>query len=275
MPLYTITRSERVAPADPRLRRYVNHDSRSRAFAYDTSGLTLVNTRHVRHVPVLDQGDLGSCTGNAGIGCLGTGRFFTDRGTHYSLDEAGAVALYSDATKADPYEGTYPPTDTGSDGLTVAKVLTKAGEIAGYRHTFTLNDALLALTKTPWICGTNWTDGMFAPDSDGRVRPTGAVAGGHEYVAEQLDVDHQRVWFTNSWGASWGVDGRFYMTWDDFGALLRRDGDVTIFAPLAQPTPTPTPVPPQPTPDPADAAYAAALGNFAAATAAWRAAKGL
>jgi hypothetical protein len=200
----------------------------------------------------------GNCTGNAGIGCMGTGVFFGDRGSHYTLDESGAVALYSDATKADPYPGTYPPTDSGSDGLTVAKVLKAAGEIAGYTHTFTLNDALLALTVTPWITGVEWTEAMFDPDPDGRVHPTGAVAGGHEFVADELDVENERVWFCNSWGPSFGIDGRFYLTFDDFGALLKRDGDVTVFVPLTQPAPVPTPpappAPPEPTPTPPEPA---------------------
>lgn len=228
-----------------RLGRNINHDSRSRLYSFNTFGLALINTRHLRQIPVFDQGNLGSCTGNAGIGCLGTGVFFGSRGAHYSLTEDGATALYSDATKADSYSGDYPPTDTGSDGLTVAKVLTAAGEICGYQHTFNLEDALKALTVTPFITGVNWYEGMFNPASDGQVKLNGAVAGGHEFVADQLDVDNERIWFTNSWGADWGVKGRFYMTWSDYGMLLEQQGDVTIFVPITvdPPQPKPTPVP--------------------------------
>jgi hypothetical protein len=249
---------------------------------------------------VLDQGQLGSCTGNAGIGCLGTDPLYdTVAGVRafsqalrklirrYSFDEAGAVALYSDATRIDDSPGQYPPDDTGSDGLSIAKVLKAAGEIAGYQHTFTAHDALLALTVTPFITGTNWTQDMFTPDADGRVHPTGAVAGGHEYVADEIDATNEQVWFTNSWGAGWGVvrdgrPGRFYMTFADYSALLAQQGDVTIFTPLTQPAPTPTPADP-------DAALAAVAhpwvlthhtgiaGNarMAAALKAWLAAKGL
>lgn len=255
---------------DPRLGRSVHHDSRSRAYAFTGAGVTLKTVQHERHIPVLDQGALGSCTGNAGIGCLGTGLFFTDRGTQYTLDESGAIWLYSDATHIDPYAGTYPPVDTGSDGLSVAKALKSAGEIAGYTHAFSLNAALAAFVMQPVIVGTDWTDDMFTPDEDGRVHPTGPVAGGHEYVIDGIDVENKRVWATNSWGASFGLGGRFWLTWDDFGALLKRDGDVTIFTPLTQPAPTPTPpVPPQPAP-PADPDVV-----FAAAAKAWLATKGL
>lgn len=287
-------RRERIPSTDPRLARHIHHDDRSRAYAFPTAGLTVVSAKHVRRIPVLDQGDLGSCTGNAGVGCLGTDPFYAtavplhipagvwspegiqaafqaavkrgevivvqggaelaDRTPRYPLDESGAVQLYSDATKADDYPGQYPPTDTGSDGLTVAKVLKTAGEISGYQHTFSLDDALKALTVTPLIVGTNWHEDMFNPDADGRVHPAGAVAGGHEYVADEIDADLGRIWFTNSWGPDWGVTrdgrpGRFYMSFDDFGRLLAADGDVTVFVPLSQPAPVPTP-PAPPTPDP-------------------------
>jgi hypothetical protein len=258
---------ERIPSTDPRLRRHIHHDSESRRYAYDTRGLTLVSAKHERKIPVLDQGQLGSCTGNAGIGCLGTSPFFETvsgpgsgdiyRGrTWYDLDENGAVALYSAATAADDYPGQYPPTDTGSDGLSIAKVLTKAGEIAGYQHTFTLADALLALTKTPVIVGMAWHQDMFTPDADGRVHPTGDVAGGHEICVDEIDADNREVWFTNSWGTSWGMGGRAYLTFDDFGALLADQGDVTIFTPLTAPAPTPTPPAPAPADD-ADQALAA------------------
>ncbi len=258
---------ERIPSTDPRLRRHVHHDSESRRYPFDTTGLSIVSAKHTRRIPVLDQGQLGSCTGNAGIGALGTDPYYATVPSNplgYSFDEAGAVRLYSDATKVDDAPGQYPPTDTGSDGLTIAKVLKAAGEISGYQHTFTLDDALKALGVTPFITGISWYDGMFDPDPDGRVRPGGTLAGGHEIVADEIDATAEQVWLTNSWGPSWGVTrdgrpGRFWLSFDDFGALLADQGDVTIFTPLTQPAPTPTPDPtPVPVAD-ADHAFAAAL----------------
>jgi hypothetical protein len=247
----------RIESTDPRLNRHVRHDDASWNYRFPTEGLSIVSAKHTRRIPVLDQGQLGSCTGNAGIGCLGTDPFYATVPSRvqpllvaqgaYPFTEEGAVQLYSDATAADDYPGQYPPTDTGSDGLTIAKVLTARGQISGYQHTFTLKDALLALTQTPFITGVNWYENMFDPDQDGRVYPTGDLAGGHEFVADELDVENKRIWFSNSWGKSWGVNGRFYLTWDDYAELLSQQGDVTIFVPLTQPAPTPTPpVPPAP-----------------------------
>lgn len=263
---------ERIPSTDPRLKRHVHHDSESRRYAFDTSELSIVSAKHTRRIPVLDQGNLGSCTGNAGIGCLGTDPFYDTladvpggrsqgvivAGARYSFTEAGAVALYSDATKADDYPGEYPPTDSGSDGLTIAKVLKAAGEISGYQHTFSLDDALKALGVTPVICGTTWLQNMFDPAPDGRLTVSGGVAGGHEYVVDEIDATNERVWLTNSWGDSWGVNGRAYLTFADWGRLLADQGDVTIFTPLSQPAPTPSPSPA----DPADATFAAVLRRW-------------
>lgn len=286
---------ERIPSVDPRLARHVHHDSESRRYTFDTAGLSVVSAKHTRRISVLDQGNLGSCTGNAGIGACGTDPLYGTVPSRvqpllvaqgaYSLDEAGAVELYSAATRLDDAPGSYPPDDTGSDGLAVAKALVRAGMISGYQHTFSLDDALKALTVTPFITGTNWYRDMFNTNHLGRVQPGGDLAGGHEYVADEIDAANERVWFTNSWGAGWGIEGRFWMTFADYGALLDQQGDVTIFTPLTLPAPTPTPAPG----DPDDAAFAAVLrhhdwvhrphvldnAKVAAAGRAWLAKRGL
>jgi hypothetical protein len=237
---------EKILRTDPRLGRSINHDSESRRYAYPARTQTLVTVRHRRWIDVLDQGDLGSCTGNAGIGCLGTDPFYKTlpASPTFSEDELGARGLYSAASQADPYPGEWPPDDTGSDGLTIAKVLAAAGMIAGYRHAFSLDAALAALQEQPVITGVNWHEGMYQPDPTGLVHPTGPVAGGHEFVADAYDADRGLVGFTNSWGTSWGLEGRFYLQAEDWGTLLGEQGDVTVFVPLTQPAPTPTPAPP-------------------------------
>jgi hypothetical protein len=185
-----------------------------------------------------------NCTGNAAVGCLATGPFYgTLTNPVYSEDEAGAVACYSAATRIDGYGGEYPPTDTGSDGLTVAKVLQQAGEISGYQHTFSLDDALKALQTVPLITGVDWFDDMFNPSSEGLLSASGQYAGGHEIVVDEYDPVRGWVGFTNSWGAGWGVAGRFYLQAEDWGRLLAQQGDVTVFVPANQPAPQPTPEP--------------------------------
>lgn len=241
----------RYDATDPRLGRHVRHDSRNRQYAYVGSRTApLVSVTHQRYVPVFDQGNVGSCTGNAGLGCLGTGRFYATVVNRVPFTEAEALAVYSAATKVDGVDGTYLPDDTGSDGPAVGKVLTTAGDISGYKHAFTLKDALAALMDRPIIVGTNWYDAMFEPSADGLVAIGGKVAGGHEYVADSYDVETDLVGFHNSWGEGWGVGGRFFMTSDTLGRLLSEQGDATIFVPNTDTPPeSKPPVPPSPDSD--------------------------
>jgi hypothetical protein len=243
----------RRLPMHPLLGRHVNHDPRSRAYAVRPTATTLTAVRHIADIGILDQGQLGSCTGNAGVAAIYRDPF-GDPGVawSYAPSEDGAVNLYSAATKLDGYAGTYPPTDTGSDGLSVAKALQKAGIISGYLHAFDLNSALLQLMTTPLITGITWYNSMFDPGSDGvlTVDPSSGVAGGHELCVDEYvmpNVDKHDGWALvggpNSWGSSWGDGGRWYMTVQDWATLLKDDGDVTAFVPATQPAPTPTPVP--------------------------------
>lgn len=219
--------------ADNRLGRRVEHDSRSRDYAVTAEDVSrLRSIRHVRHVPVFDQGQIGSCTANAAIGCLGTGDFYAAIGrtiltADAAADERYAVSCYSDEQRLLGF-GPYPPSDRGGSGLAIAKVLKKRSLIPGYRHAFSLAATLTALSKQPVIIGIPWYTGMFTPDLLGQVHPTGTVAGGHEIVLDQIDVEKKRAWFTNSWGTSWGIAGRGWFSFDDLGTLLSQQGDCTV-----------------------------------------------
>lgn len=231
------------------LGRLIEHDERSRRYAFQTRNVTLTSIHHQRMIPVLQQGDLGSCTGNAMTGLLGTEPFFatlpagTLSPTDSSGDEKVAIELYAEATSLDSYPGTYPPSDTGSSGIAVAKAAKAKGWISGYQHTFDLQSALAALAVTPVIIGISWYEGFDAPKADGQLAIAGSVRGGHEVVLDQLDVEQKRVWLTNSWGTSFGIHGRAYFTWDTLSTLLASQGDCTVPVALTSPQPTPTPVP--------------------------------
>lgn len=259
---------KRFDPADPRLGRHVRHDSRSLRFLVTPQPRSaMVSVRHYSHIPVLDQGNLGSCTGNASTKNMSYGDFWVAQGdrvlsqTETDVNQTYAVGVYSDATKLDPWDGTYLPDDTGSDGLSVAKVLQSRGLISGYKHATSLDAVLTALQTQPVITGTTWNEDMFEPDADGRLHITGDPQGGHEYVLDEVDMENERIWMQNSWGPYWGIEGRAYFTFDDYATLLADYGDVTIFVPITEPAPEPTPQPtPEPVPvpdDDADATFAA------------------
>lgn len=225
---------ERIHP----LGRIVQHDPRSRLYsirAVDPS--TLASVRWTRYAPVFDQGTLGSCTGNAMLGALGTGGLFenlVDSGNVPSFDEDEAVHIYSEATAIDDCPGTWPPEDTGSSGLAVAKVAQTHGWIARYTHAFTFEAALTGLAAGPVITGVTWYDTFDIPAPDGECVLTDASqpVGGHEIVVDELDMEARRVWFTNSWGEGWGVGGRAWFSFAVWERLLAAAGDVTAFEPV-------------------------------------------
>jgi hypothetical protein len=265
-------RIEEHAPTHPlagRLGRHVRHDPRSLRYQVAAAPLgDLKSVRHQRYIPVLDQGDLGSCTGNAAVGAVGTGALFQALAgrpgcpseNDAAADEKQAVSIYSAATQLDDYAGGYPPTDTGSDGLSAAKACQQAGLISGYTHATSLQAALTALAAQPVITGVNWYDSFDQPASDGliKISKRASVRGGHEFVLDELDVQNKRVWLTNSWSLDWGLNGRAFLGWSDFERLLGEDGDVTAFTPVTAPAP-------QPTPDPGNDDLAGCLGTALAA----------
>lgn len=233
------------------LGRRVNHDPASRAFAFQAPAkVELKAVDWTRRVGIFDQGNLGSCTGNTAGGWLATdsvqrqGYTVVDIGVNSGLavavaalpvvqtgvpvDEDLAVRIYGRATEIDPFFGTYPPDDTGSDGLSVAKVLYQWGLIERYEHCFSLDAFLAALQVGPVLVGSSWHEDMFWPDADGFVHPTGPEVGGHEYLAVAYDPVSQVITFANSWSEVWGFNGHFKMHVEEFRGLLQNEGDATV-----------------------------------------------
>lgn len=208
-----------------RLGRHVFHDPRSWGYPAPMAP-AITSVRHERLVPIFNQGDLGSCTGNAAVGCVSTQPF-----NHHG-NEKEAVAVYSEATHFDRIRGVYPPDDTGSSGLAVMKALKKRNLIGSYAHAFGLKHTLQALVLRPGITGIAWREGCDRPDSHGVVRYTGGVRGGHEIELVGIDAGEKLVWFANSWGDSWGLKGYFAMSFDDYDAALADHGDATFAVPL-------------------------------------------
>lgn len=251
-------------PGQP-LGRHIEHDPRSLAYPHGVLPKSQIKSvSWTRRIPILDQGQLGSCTGNAGTGALGTdsaGRTATPSvtisadgaaashglfkaGVHV-LDEDFAVALYSLASILDGVSGQYPPTDTGSTGIGVAKALKALGLASGYTHAFSIDALNSALQTGPVLIGINWYQSMFDPKSDGRivVDTKSPLDGGHELELNAFDATTGEYQVPNSWAESWGVNGCGYFTTAALTQLLSLQGDVTVPAWTTAPTPTPPPVP--------------------------------
>lgn len=223
-----------------RLGRHVLHDGLSWRYPAPMAD-KIVSVKHQQGATLpLDQGNLGSCTGNAMVGMLMSGPFYEPIRAKVgrNLDETDAVGIYADATHIDHFLGVYPPQDTGSSGLAVCKAVQheKYGRqwIKGYAHCFSLEHMLRTLVLQPCIAGTLWLSGMDSPDQNGIVHATGDVRGGHEYVMDELvwvDDDlaspSNLIGFLNSWGRGFAKEGHFYMPVPEFDSKLRKQqGDV-------------------------------------------------
>jgi len=208
-----------------RLGRHVAHDERSREYVAQRAP-KITSVKHDATGLPLNQGKIGSCTANALCGALDSAPNF---GGGSPLDEPEAVKVYELETKleGDP----YPPNDPGGSGLMVCKAAKQMGLISSYRHAFGVEHALEALVVRPVITGLNWYDSFDSPDPQTglvEIAPGAKVRGGHEIVADEIDAPNELVWFWNSWGADWGVGGRFCMSFATWDELLRQRGDVTV-----------------------------------------------
>lgn len=240
------------------LGRRVEHDPRSVYYAVGVRPKSAISSvSWIRRAPVFDQGDLGSCTGNAAAGLVGTDTINRHGLTvtpinlpsvvSVPVDEALAVRVYSLATTLDEFSGQYPPTDTGSSGIGVAKALAKLGLAGSYKHAFSISALQSALQTGPVMVGIKWLESMFSTTSPDpatalvTVDRSSAVAGGHEFVVDAYDKALARYRMTNSWGLSWGVNGQAWFTEADLKWLLSDSGDVTQPVFVADPPPTPGP----------------------------------
>lgn len=253
----------RYNPTDPRLGRHVLHDARSAFYAHGVMPRSAVKSvEWERHIPILDQGQLGSCVPNNAPEILGTdaigytgvtsvtvatadtkGEFTA--GSVWNLDEDFALRMYRLVTRLDSYPGAWEPDDTGSDGLALAKALKMLGFADKYTHAFSYRALVSALQSGPVTLGLEWENSMFRTQPDGRITIDYAsgVAGGHQVFARKFDAENDRVWIDNSWGADgFGLDGRGWFQGSELAVHLKRAGDVTVpHLVTAAPAPAPAP----------------------------------
>lgn len=215
-----------VDPADPRLGRQVVHDSRSRAFPLRIP--IVPATWHDKAIRVYDpypnpNQTIGNCTGVAKCVQFNS---IGNRKMGQVLKMVDADRLYSLATTLDPWEGSYPPADTGSSGLAVAKAAQALGLGGEYRWLFGGADEVIQAIMEGLVVnvGTWWYFDMFEPDTEGKVRPTGGQAGGHEWSARGYDLSRDLI-LGRCW---WGGFRDFWISRVDLDSLLQDDGDALV-----------------------------------------------
>jgi hypothetical protein len=200
-------------------------------------------------------------------GACATDPIFPSLPPGIDLGQPLALRFYSEAEQLDGH-GAYPPADYGSTGGSACQAAKNDGCISGYTWAASAAAAADALQHGPVGFGTYWYSSFDSPPASGivAIAPKAKVRGGHEYLCREYDQAAGVFWCDNSWGATWGKQGRFGLAGETVDVLLHRQGDCVVPAPLAAPPPPPIPTPPLA--DQADI-------DLAAAIAAWKAAKGL
>ncbi len=218
-----------VAQQDQRLGRQVVHDPRSRRFAAPRElDLPTRSFRHRIYGPrAIPNQRVGCCTGVDQ--CVkADARGNRVMGQILGIDTA--ETLYSRATQLDPWEGDWPPTDTGSSALAACKAACERGIIERYEWIFGDEDQLLAaLCKRPVGLGTWWYSGMFDVDPETLlVEPTGVKVGGHQWSIIGWDKRLDAYWGLCWWGPDFGDRGMFRIRRQVVAELRADDGDAHV-----------------------------------------------
>jgi hypothetical protein len=211
-----------------RLGRHVLHDPRSKN--YDARELIrprpLQTVIHTSTVSPWDQGQIGSCTANAALGCLVTAP------NNHTYNEANAVQLYEHETRIDDTQiaGHWEPEDTGSTGLWSMKALHEMGVIRSYHHAFRMSTVLHLLMDAAVSTGVTWYESMFGVNADNTIVCdfNSQVAGGHQVCLVGLDIDREAIRVRNSWGTEWADGGYAWLKFEDYDRLLMDHGDAVV-----------------------------------------------
>jgi len=172
---------------------------------------------------VLDQGQTPMCVAYSSTGFRMAGPI------SYKIDYA-IPDLYHECQRNDPWAG------ENYDGTSVSaalKVFKARGYITEYRWATTLDQVVAHILSTgPMFVGTTWYEGMMKTDKSGFIRMDGKSVGGHAYLLLGANTKKKcpdgtvgcfRV--LNSWGRSFGQNGRAWLSFADFAKLLSDDGE--------------------------------------------------
>lgn len=223
MPENEIVLKNRRVTSDRRLDRIPEFDPKSRRFGIAPS-LPMnkpLRSYSWRSAKVLDQGVEGACVG------FGWGHELLARPKVLSeVDDNYARSIYHDARRLDEWPG---EDYEGTSVLAGAKAVMALGQLHEYRWGFGVRDLLMSLAyHGPAVLGLNWYTGMMTTDSEGYIRPTGRIEGGHCICAFSVSVSKERIGLLNSWGSDWGQLGVCWITFEDMGMLLAEQGEVCI-----------------------------------------------
>lgn len=216
-----------------KLDRIVNFDDKSRNYPITAllGSTPILKNKIWKCEAHLDQLNEGACVGFAWTHELNAVPF------KIKVKTTTARTIYYAAQQWDEWGGTN---YDGTSVLAGAKVVNSLGHMEEYRWAFGIDDVVKTLSEYgPLVLGINWYEGMFDTDTNGFIKPTGNLAGGHAILAKGI-LFRKRVGFLwemlpepvivlhNSWGTNWGIGGDAYITASDLSTLLKQQGEACV-----------------------------------------------
>jgi hypothetical protein len=199
----------------------------------------------------LDQGVEGACVG---FGCSAE---LSAEPQQWPTGNGFARQLFTRAQARDAARGyLFPNGATVLGGLESARDM---GLIQGFRWAQSFDDIALGLMVGPVVMGTDVTASMYATGAHAEWIASGEYIGGHCWAIIGYRLRHElfgepAYWAINSWGPSFGANGRMWVRESTMRRLWDRAAEAAIVtdSPI---TPTPaapavTPAAPSPTPRP-------------------------
>lgn len=168
--------------------------------------------RYWRTGSPLDQGQEGACTGFSATNFLNAEPIMGRLGNDYAFE------VYKRAQQLDEWPG---EDYDGSSVNAACKVLRERGFIKEYAWARTFDEIhKWLLYKGGIMLGMDWYEGMYRPDVQGFIRPTGRQTGGHAIFCRGVSKWGSLRLF-NSWGDGWGNHGRCWLSKADCLWLMR------------------------------------------------------
>ena len=159
---------------------------------------------------VLDQADTGHCVG------FGHAQWGNTDPVDDNYANNDGHDIYYEAKVIDG----EPKAENGTSVHSGIKAMKNRKRVTAYAWTSAIPEMKQwVLTKGSLIIGSDWYTGMFNPDTNGFIKPSGVVEGGHCYIIIGWD-DADNLTILNSWGSGWGKGGRAFIKSADFGKLI-------------------------------------------------------
>jgi hypothetical protein len=171
--------------------------------------------RYYLHGPVIDQGQTNSCVGQ-------TSKQWMQTAPRRTMVGPSGWQIYQRCLQVDniPGEG-----DTGTTLQAMLKVLQEQGRVSSYLWAESASDIKnWILLRGPVIVGTTLTTNM-RDLKNGYMVPTGNPIGGHAYLIIGYSKSRDAFLMVNSWGMSWGFQGKAWIRFGDMDTLLRGQGE--------------------------------------------------